>query len=90
GSSHHHHHHSSGLVPRGSHMMSSSPCDQLQSFADGDLPPMEAQAFGQHLADCEKCQVELTRLLQLDQLGRGYIERHGPVDIPWHALPRNR
>ncbi|WNZ62083.1 CHAT domain-containing protein [Myxococcus sp. MxC21-1] len=51
---------------------------------------MEAQAFGQHLADCEKCQVELTRLLQLDQLGRGYIERHGPVDIPWHALPRNR
>jgi len=68
----------------------STPCDSLQAFADGELPPADAQAFGQHLAGCERCQSELTRLLQLEQLGRRYLERHGPVDVPWHAIPRNR
>lgn len=68
----------------------STPCDPLQSFADGELSPAEAQAFGRHLADCERCQAELTRLLQLEQLGRRYLEKHGPVVVPWHAVPRNR
>ena len=68
----------------------STPCDPLQSFADGDLSPADAQAFGKHLADCEHCQAELTRQLQLEQLGRRYLERHGPVVVPWHAVPRNR
>ncbi|WP_309896732.1 CHAT domain-containing protein [Archangium sp.] len=68
----------------------STPCDSLQAFADGELPPADAQAFGQHLAGCERCQSELTRLLQLEQLGRRYLERHGPVEVPWHAIPRNR
>ncbi|HYO68775.1 MAG TPA: CHAT domain-containing protein [Archangium sp.] len=68
----------------------STPCDSLQAFADGELPPADAQAFGQHLAECERCQSELTRLLQLEQLGRRYIERHGQVEVPWHAIPRNR
>lgn len=68
----------------------SSPCDPLQSFADGDLSPADAQAFGKHLAGCERCQTELTRLMQLEQLGRRYLERHGPVKVPWHAVPRNR
>ncbi|WP_233262272.1 CHAT domain-containing protein [Vitiosangium sp. GDMCC 1.1324] len=68
----------------------STPCDSLQAFADGELPPTDAQAFGMHLAECERCQTELTRLLQLEQLGRRYLERHGPVEVPWHAIPRNR
>lgn len=68
----------------------STPCDSLQAFADGELPPTDAQAFGTHLAGCERCQSELTRLLQLEQLGRRYLERHGQVEVPWHAIPRNR
>jgi hypothetical protein len=68
----------------------SSPCDPLQSFADGDLSPADAQAFGKHLAGCERCQTELTRLMQLEQFGRRYLERHGPVKVPWHAVPQNR
>jgi tetratricopeptide (TPR) repeat protein len=68
----------------------SSPCDPLQSFADGELSPADAQAFGKHLAGCERCQTELTRLLQLEQLGRRYLERHGPVKVHWHVVPRNR
>ena len=68
----------------------STPCDSLQAFADGELPPAEAQAFGQHLAGCERCQSELTQLLQLEELGRGYLERHGPVEVPWYATARTR
>jgi hypothetical protein len=68
----------------------STPCDPLQSFADGELSPADSQAFGKHLAECERCQSELTRLLQLEQLGRRYLERHGPVEVPWHVIPRNR
>ncbi|WP_249351184.1 CHAT domain-containing protein [Corallococcus exiguus] len=68
----------------------SKPCDQLPLFADGGLPLAESQAFGRHLADCAHCQTELTRHLQLDQMGRRYLERHGPITIPWHAMPRNR
>ncbi|WP_395850889.1 CHAT domain-containing protein [Cystobacter fuscus] len=68
----------------------STPCDSLQSFADGELSPADSQAFGKHLAGCERCQSELTRLLQLEQLGRRYLERHGQVEVPWHSIPRNR
>lgn len=68
----------------------STPCDQLSRFADGDLPLEESQEFARHLAQCEKCQEALTGVLQLDQMGRRYIERHGPVKIPWHVVPRNR
>ncbi|MFP2925390.1 CHAT domain-containing protein [Pyxidicoccus sp. 3LG] len=68
----------------------STPCDSLTSFADGELSPEDSQAFARHLAGCERCQEELTRLLQLEQAGRRYLERHGPVEVPWHALPRNR
>lgn len=65
-------------------------CDKVAAFADGELSADEAQAFGEHLAECARCQAELTGLLQLEELGRGYIERHGPVRIPWHSVPRYR
>ncbi|MCY1040640.1 CHAT domain-containing protein [Corallococcus sp. bb12-1] len=68
----------------------STPCDQLSRFADGDLPLEESQEFARHLAQCEKCQEALTGILQLDQMGRRFIERHGPVEILWHVVPRNR
>jgi tetratricopeptide (TPR) repeat protein len=42
-----------------------SPCDKVQPFVDGELPPDEAEAFRLHLADCEKCQREVTSLMQL-------------------------
>ncbi len=65
-------------------------CEQLEAFADGELPSAQAQAFSEHLTGCTRCQTGLTGLLQLEQLGKGYVETHGPVKVPWHVVPRNR
>lgn len=34
-------------------------CDNVGAFADGELGAKEADAFRDHLADCEPCQKEL-------------------------------
>jgi len=60
-------------------------CDQVEAFADGGLDPEAARAFTAHLATCARCQARLTGLMQLEELGRQYVERHGPVKVPWYA-----
>lgn len=63
-------------------------CDRLEAFADGELAPEEAQEFTEHLGTCASCQARLTRLMQLEEFGRHYVERHGPVKAPWYAVGR--
>jgi hypothetical protein len=41
------------------------PCDDLDLFFDGELPPGERAAFAAHLAGCADCQRELHALMQL-------------------------
>jgi anti-sigma factor RsiW len=45
-----------------------SACDQVHEFADGELPPDAADAFGQHLVDCPRCQRELEAIFALKAL----------------------
>lgn len=49
-------------------------CDNLVSFAEGELEAPVAHAFRVHLASCEACQVNLVETLQLSahlsELGR--------------------
>nr|2LXE_A Chain A, Histone-lysine N-methyltransferase SUVR4 [Arabidopsis thaliana] len=59
GSSHHHHHHSSGLVPRGSHMISLS---GLTSSVESDLDMQQAMLTNKD----EKVLKALERTRQLD------------------------
>lgn len=40
-------------------------CTDLVSFADGELEPMAAQAFRNHLVSCEACQINLVDVMQL-------------------------
>lgn len=40
-------------------------CTDLVSFADGELEPMAAQAFRNHLVSCEACRVNLVDVMQL-------------------------
>jgi anti-sigma factor RsiW len=44
---------------------SSSLCDDLIAFADGELDPERAAAFRDHLRTCDACQVGLVEVLQL-------------------------
>ena len=67
-----------------------TPCDKLESFAEGTLTALEAEAFSEHLATCERCQAGLTALLQLEHMGQRYVERHGPAKVPWYFIPRNQ
>lgn len=43
--------------------------DSVHAFADGELPPEEADAFRLHLGTCEQCQLELADILQMQNLG---------------------
>lgn len=43
----------------------SRPCDSLDLFFDGELPPDERAAFEAHLVGCADCQRELHALMQL-------------------------
>jgi tetratricopeptide (TPR) repeat protein len=51
------------------------PCDKVEVFVDGELPPDEAEAFRFHLPDCAKCQREMADLMQLKLLGQRHVER---------------
>jgi anti-sigma factor RsiW len=58
-------------------------CEQLQVFADGELPLDEVPYFERHFADCAGCQAELQDLLLLESLAQGI---QAPVLLP--ALER--
>jgi len=54
-------------------MTSTAPPDPhaaLDRFADGELPPEEAEAFRRHLAGCERCQASLHARVQLAGLAQ--------------------
>jgi len=65
-------------------------CDKVEGFADGRLELEDAKVFTEHLATCARCQAELTGLMQLEELGRQYVEQHGPVRVPWYTRPTAR
>lgn len=52
-----------------------TPCDNVEAFVDGELPPSQAQAFRLHLADCVRCQTEVETLLQLQFLEQRHTQR---------------
>jgi len=56
--------------------------DQVERFADGELPPAEAEAFRDHLLDCARCRAELENLLQLDQRLERVVERQPAAVAP--------
>lgn len=71
--------------------MDSRPCDNIEQFVDGELPPGEAETFRLHLPDCAECQREVAELLQLALLGERHVEGgtgNGPV-IP-RIFPSSR
>ncbi|SEK31547.1 Putative zinc-finger [Stigmatella aurantiaca] len=41
-----------------------SSCEQLAAFVDGELSPVEAEAFQKHLSGCEECQAGLMDQVQ--------------------------
>jgi len=43
-------------------------CENLGAFADGELPPDQAEAMREHLATCQACQANLEDILQLQFL----------------------
>jgi anti-sigma factor RsiW len=66
----------------------STPCRDLQRFADGEMPPADRPAFHRHLGRCRACQDELELVVMLDALAssfapaqprraRGLPARHG-------------
>jgi len=74
--------------------MSSSSCDRLHEFADGELAPDEADAFRDHLAQCERCAGELHDVMQLAALAAigdsaAGVERGAAVvPLAWYRRPR--
>jgi tetratricopeptide (TPR) repeat protein len=52
-----------------------TPCDNVEAFVDGELPPSQAQDFRLHLADCLRCQTEVETLLQLQFLDQRHAEQ---------------
>jgi hypothetical protein len=63
-------------------------CETVGPFVDGELGPEEAEAFRQHLPDCETCQREMTELVQLKFLARRQVEnavRLAPAPAPLPA-----
>ncbi len=65
-----------------------SPCDKIEVFVDGELPPDEAEAFRHHLVDCARCQRELASLMQLRLLGQRYADK--AATQPWAPEPSSR
>ena len=41
------------------------PCDDLVTFADGELPPDQADEFRDHLPRCARCGADLEEAMQL-------------------------
>jgi hypothetical protein len=81
--------------------VTSSSCEKLHLFADGELPPEEIPSFERHLIRCSSCQNELRDVMLLEALGGGLSEQAVPdaeraADItPLHrpgkrALPARR
>lgn len=65
-------------------------CDSVGLFVDGELGAEEAEAFRQHLPDCERCQRDMTELVQLRFLARREHERTAtpvPVRLPPAPVP---
>lgn len=60
----------------------SAPCERIERFADGELAPEEAEAFRQHLLDCDRCKAELGNLLQLKMMASSYAEREPAPALP--------
>jgi len=48
--------------------MTSSTCEDVAAFADGELLPGAAEVFRGHLPSCARCQRELKDLLHLNAL----------------------
>jgi tetratricopeptide (TPR) repeat protein len=63
-----------------------TPCDNLEPFVDGELPPAEAEAFRHHLPDCARCHQDLTELLQIGFVGRRHRER-AQASVPARRPP---
>ncbi|QSQ19908.1 CHAT domain-containing protein [Pyxidicoccus parkwayensis] len=65
-------------------------CETVGRFVDGELGTEEAEAFRQHIPDCDTCQREMTELLQLKLLLRGQLERDArpaPEPLPPAPIP---
>lgn len=65
-------------------------CDDIERFADGEMPPAEAEAFRDHLLECANCRVQLENLLQLDLLVARNVEKRAPEERPSQRPPRPR
>ncbi|HEX5746039.1 MAG TPA: CHAT domain-containing protein [Archangium sp.] len=66
------------------------PCDSVELFVDGELPPAEAEAFRQHLPDCARCQREIPNLIQFRYQASEHVRLVGerpfvsaPLPAPW-------
>jgi hypothetical protein len=55
--------------------VTSSACEKLHLFADGELPAEEIPAFERHLIGCSSCQSELRDVMLLEALGSGLVEQ---------------
>jgi cellulose synthase operon protein C len=70
------------------------PCDDIGAFADGELPPGEAEAFREHLGTCAACQAELRDLMMLAAIAPGRAAARperapAPViALAWYRRPR--
>ncbi|QDF04302.1 CHAT domain-containing protein [Myxococcus xanthus] len=66
------------------------PCDNVELFVDGELPPAEAEVFRQHLPDCPGCQREIPNLIQFRYQSSEHVRLVGerpsvsaPLPPPW-------
>ena len=62
------------------------PGEELSAYADGELPPAEADAVESHLASCTECRRELAAIRAVgDAMSAGGTEETGSV---WGAVRR--
>lgn len=66
----------------------SAACEQVQDFFAGELSAAEADAFGDHLAGCKRCQEELHELAQLGALEIDAAAQGTVVAMAWYRKPR--
>jgi uncharacterized protein YjiS (DUF1127 family) len=64
------------------------PCDNVELFVDGELPPEEAEVFRQHLPDCTRCQKQVAELLQLELLGELHATQAAKQEAAESPRPR--
>lgn len=62
-------------------------CEQLQTFADGELPMSERPAFHRHLATCRACQDGLESALMLDVLASSFTDARAGAARGGHPAP---